>query len=152
MLNDDQQSGIMCHISGPLSSLSNWQRVSEREKGGKQKCRSEDKTVYTACTCCLKNNRKGFALNDSEQRLNIYGGERLCMPHLWTHCCRVTLYCGPGSCIQYKKSVSFPIIASICEAFPFTNIFTKFSAPFTLLCCCYLLNGRNTILQSIYSK
>lgn len=84
-LNDDQQSGIMCHISGPLSSLSNCQRVKERERerereskqkererGKREGWRCGDKTMYTACTCCLKNNRKGFALNDSEQRLNIY--------------------------------------------------------------------------------
>lgn len=32
----------------------------------------EEKPVYSACTCCPKNNRKGFALNDSELTLNIY--------------------------------------------------------------------------------
>lgn len=42
----------------------------EREKGRDGEV--GDKTVYTTCTCCPKNNRKGFALNDSEQRLNIY--------------------------------------------------------------------------------
>lgn len=75
----------MCHISGPLSSLSNWQRERVREggngereggKGGRQGPKSGDKTMYTACTCCPKYNKKGFALNDSEQRLNIYWGER----------------------------------------------------------------------------
>lgn len=50
-------------------------RERERGKGGRQELRSGDKTVYTACTCCPKNNRKGFALNDSEQRWNIYWGE-----------------------------------------------------------------------------
>ena len=51
------------------------ERERERGKGGRQGLRSGDKTMYTACTCCLKNNRKGFALNDSEERWNIYWGE-----------------------------------------------------------------------------
>lgn len=32
--------------------------------------------IKCACTCCPKNNRKDFALNDSEQSWNIYWGER----------------------------------------------------------------------------
>lgn len=39
---------------------------------GRLRPRSRDKTMYTLS----KNNRKGFALNDLEQKLNIYSGER----------------------------------------------------------------------------
>lgn len=81
-----------------------------------------DKTVYTTCTCCPKNNRKGFALNDSEQRLNIYWGERF-MYATWTHCCVATLqYIMFHYLVLNRKVFTLLPFDQCVRCFPFSNI------------------------------